>query len=135
MAVRMDQETQQRLMLTTRKLKRARRRPEIVAYGVLQEDPGASFSLRAPIAGYVQAAKAPWPQLGQQLKAGTPIGSVSPRLSPAERADLAQRLATAQAEVEEVQIALQTARENLERQRLMFKKDATAEKNVLEAEA
>src|SRR5262249_8679019 len=53
-AVRMDGETQQRISLATRKMKRVRRRPEITAYGVLQEDPARGFMLRAPIAGYVQ---------------------------------------------------------------------------------
>jgi RND family efflux transporter MFP subunit len=134
-AVRMDEETQQRLALSTRKLKSVKRHPEIVAYGVLQEDPDRSFVVRSPFPGYLKAGESAWPQLGQQMKSGTRVGSVAPRLTPSERADLAQRLAAAQAEVDEVQATLKASRAALERQQKLSKQELTSDKSLQEAQA
>jgi hypothetical protein len=53
--VRLDRETVERAGLRTEPLAAAEVEPEVVAYGRLQEDPAATFILRAPVAGTLLA--------------------------------------------------------------------------------
>ena len=81
--VTVDPETQKRIALETLALSAEAVRPEVAAYGRLQEDPGASFVVRAPTSGVLRAAAGRnWPSLGESLSDGVSIGAVEPRLAP-----------------------------------------------------
>src|SRR5437016_12825735 len=54
--VTIDPETQKRMAMETAPLVAETIRPEVVAYGRLQEDPDSSFVVRAPVAGILRAA-------------------------------------------------------------------------------
>ena len=43
--------------MKTEPLTAATRQPETVAYGVLQEDPAQTFTLRAPVAGVLRTTR------------------------------------------------------------------------------
>ncbi len=133
--VRMDLATQKRIALATAPLTPATLPPELLAYGVVQEDPGRSFFLRAPIAGFLHPATQPWPQLGDLVPAGTTVGVVVPRLSAVERADLAARLAAARGEVDEAQAALQAAQTSYDRRKKLFAEQLESQRQLQEAEA
>src|SRR5438034_9690928 len=80
--VTIDSETQKRIAFEIATLAAETVRPEVAAYGRLQEDPDASFVVRAPVAGVVQAASGRnWPSIGETLSDGTSIGAVEPRLA------------------------------------------------------
>jgi RND family efflux transporter MFP subunit len=99
--IKLDAETQQRVGLVTRALAAQSMRPEIVAYGTLQDDPSQSFMLRAPLPGTLRLSKEHnWPKLGDVLPDGAVIGAIELRLSPTDRVDLASKLAGAKADVE-----------------------------------
>jgi len=71
----------------------AEHQPQTSAYGRIEEDPNASFTLRSPVTGYLETNEsASWPQLGQSLAAETLVGKVTPRLTPVERFDLTSRV-------------------------------------------
>ena len=59
LTVTIDHETQQRMGLETAALVSETVHPEVAAYGRLQEDPGASFVVRAPVAGVLRMAEKP----------------------------------------------------------------------------
>ena len=75
--------------------------PEFVAYGKLEEDPSASFTVRAPHSGTLRLAapNQPWPAPGQSLPAHTTIGLIEPRLQLADRLNLNTQLAAARADL------------------------------------
>ena len=106
-------EFQARLGVQTQPVQPTTRPAEVVVYGVLQDDPARTFTLRAPIPGVLEKGSH-WPQIGQELQAGAVVGRVQPRLGPVERADLASRLATARAEVDEARASLDAARASYE---------------------
>lgn len=90
--------------------------PEVAAYGRLQEDPGASFVVRAPVAGILRNSdSSEWPRLGEALTDGRSFGIVEPRLVPFERVDVGNRLTNAQADVEAVQASANASRAAYER--------------------
>lgn len=83
---------------------------ETVAYGRLEEDPSFGFVVRAPYSGILRAST--WAGLGQQLAAGTILGTLEARVSTAERLSLQAQLASARAELNaatEAQKAAQAA--------------------------
>ena len=53
--IRFETETQERVGLKVEAVAAATRQPEVGAYGVLQEDPGQSFTMRAPIRRHASA--------------------------------------------------------------------------------
>ncbi|MBA3708341.1 MAG: hypothetical protein H0W83_05940 [Planctomycetes bacterium] len=85
--------------------------PSRVAYGVIEADPSASVTVRAPVAGRIQVdPRSPWPQLGDHRQAGDVAGRVIPRLTVTDLVDLRVRLAAAQAEVATATASLEAAR-------------------------
>src|SRR5216683_2647533 len=79
--VRFDRELQQRMEIRVETLRAVSKRPEITAYGRLEEDPSRSFVLRAPVAGSLRAtAGVPWPNTGDALADRFTVGQIEPRL-------------------------------------------------------
>jgi hypothetical protein len=115
--VTLDRPTQERAGLTVEPLSAATLRPEVVAYGTLQEDADASFTLRAPVSGTVRPpAGRRWPTLGEVLPGGgVEVGGVEPRFTPTERVDLASKLAAARADAEATTASLAAAKASYER--------------------
>lgn len=120
LVVTIDAETQNRMALETAALVRETVRPEVEAYGRIEEDPGASFMVRSPLAGVLRsAAGRNWPSIGELLPDGASIGAVEPRLAPIERVDLATRLSDARADVEAAEARVTSARAAFERARIL----------------
>jgi hypothetical protein len=92
--------------------------PDIRAFGVIQEDPAASFTLRAEAPGTLVAAKdKPWPDVGQNITESETIGILQPRVMPSDqitlvsqRVTLQGQLASAQADLSAAKIALDSAK-------------------------
>lgn len=135
--VRFDAESQKRLGIQVQPLAAAWHQPELCAYGVLQEDPARSFALRAPLPGKVAAPETgAWPALGAVLPAGAVVGALQPRLGPTEQADLAARLAEAQANIDEVRAELAASRANYDsKKRLNVGQKVVSDQVLAEAEA
>lgn len=112
-------------------------RPEIRGYGRLEEDPARGFAVRAPVAGIVRgAADARWPNLGERVEDDAVIGVVEPRLSAAERVDLAARLASARAEADEAGASLAASRASYEnKKKLNAGAQIVADRTLEEVEA
>ena len=99
--ITLDAETQKRIALETAALTADTVRPEVAAYGRVQEDPDASFVVRAPTAGILRAATGRnWPLIGETIPDDTSIGTIEPRLAPIESVDLATRISDARADAE-----------------------------------
>lgn len=118
--VTIDAETQKRMALETATLVSGTVHPEVAAYGRVQEDPEASFVVRAPTTGVLRAADGRnWPSIGETISDGVSIGAVEPRLAPIERVDLATRLSDARADVEAAEARMNAARAGFERARIL----------------
>jgi len=118
--VRLDRETVERAGLRTEPLAAAEVEPEVAGYGRLQEDPAAVFVLRAPVAGTLRAPEGrAWPAVGENLLEGTPAGAVEPRLAPAERIALMERLAATRAEAASAGAALTASKAAYQRARTL----------------
>jgi multidrug efflux system membrane fusion protein len=131
--VRLDTPTQERVGLKVDPLVAATRQPALPAYGLLQEDPAESFTLRAPVAGILRAAdSATWPDLNRRLDAGTVVGYIEPRLTQTERIDLAARLTQARADAAEAEAALAAARASYESKRELNAENKSVSDRVVE---
>ena len=93
------------------------RRRESAAQGLFIDDPSSGATLRAPLPGIVSAESRPWPKVGDSLAAGAVVGSLAPRLSPLEIADLRARQVAAASEARAAESELAGARVALERAR------------------
>jgi hypothetical protein len=135
--IKFDRETQRRMDIRTQAVVVVTKRQEVAAYGHLEEDPSRSFVLRAPVTGTVQGqADRPWPNTGQTIADRSVVGRIEPRLAPADRITLADRLAVARADTESGRAALATARAALERTRMLNADDKNvSDRAVQEAEA
>ena len=135
--VTLDRETQGRIGLKIEPASAETVSPEIAAYGRLQEDPGAFFVVRAPVAGVLRRAdSANWPALGESLAEGARFGAVEPRLAPFEHVDLDTRITNATADVEANQAALDAAKSAYDRARnLNADNKIVSDRVVEEAEA
>ena len=135
--VKFPEEMQQRLEIRAEPLAGATKPPEMVAYGHLEEDPSRAFVVRAPVAGNArEGAEHRWPEVGQTLADGTVVGSIEPRLAPADRITLGDRESSARAEIEAGQAALGAAEAALRRARALNADDKNvSDKAVQEAEA
>lgn len=135
--VKFTAEMQQRLDIRIEAVAAATKPREIVAYGHLEEDPSRSFVSRAPVSGTAHEAPGHrWPDLGQTVADGTTLGSIEPRLAPADRITLGDRLSSARAEAESGQAALAAAQAALTRDRTLNADDKNvADRVVQEAEA
>jgi len=131
--VTLNRETQTQIGLKTEAAAAETVYPEIAAYGRLQEDPGASFVVRAPVAGVLRRADSrEWPALGEVMTDGARLGTVEPRLAPFERVDLATRTTNATADVEASQAALNAARSAHERARKLNADNKNVSDRVVE---
>jgi hypothetical protein len=135
--VTVDPQAQARIGLKTEALASAALPEEVTAYGSLQEDPAQSFLLRAPVAGTLRHSKdQAWPLLGEGLADGSVVGVLEPRLAPAERVNLAERLVSARADAEATAASLTVARAALARARTLNAEDKNISDRALqEAEA
>ena len=112
--------TQTRIGLRTQVLTLRRIKPELTAYGKLEEDPSHSFVLRAPISGTLHYASGQgWPEIGEHLADGAVIGTIEPRFTPVERISLTSQLATALAEQSTSTAALKAARAAYQRAHIL----------------
>lgn len=132
-----DTEAQTRLGVELTPLAEAVYHPELTAYGILQEDPALSFTVRTPLPGTVVLAPGGrWPALGEELTDGAVVGRLEPRLGPVEQADLAARLAGARADVQQAKAALEALQSSLEsKRRLHDQGKIVSDQAVLEAES
>lgn len=132
-----DRQTQMRVGVTVEPLAAATHRPEYIAYGVLQEDPAQTFTLRSPFPGILITAPATrWPNIGDRLNDQVTIGGVEPRLGPIEMADVASRLATARADVAEAEASLAASRASYEsKQKLNAEQKIVSDEVLREADA
>ena len=113
---------------------------EIRLFGVLQEDPGASFVVRAPAAGTLEVAEGKeWPRIGQTLSDGFAIGVLQPRPMPSDqltiasqRVTLETQMASARAELETATASLEAARKAYERQKALNANDKGVSDRVVE---
>jgi multidrug efflux system membrane fusion protein len=134
--ITIDRETQNRMMLETLALASETVHPEVIAYGRLQEDPEASFVVRAPVAGIIRPVGRNWPLIGGSISDGTSIGAVEPRLAPIERVDLSTRLSDARADIQSAEARVNAARAAFERARILNADNKNiSDRALLEAEA
>ncbi|MDE3197080.1 MAG: HlyD family efflux transporter periplasmic adaptor subunit [Acidobacteriota bacterium] len=92
-------------------------RPELVAYGRLEEDPAESFVVRAAMAGTLRADQ--WPALGQSLAAGTELGRIEPRLAVTDRIGLNTQLTVARSDLKGSTEAVAAAQKAYDRTRAL----------------
>ena len=134
--VKLDGDTQSRIGLKTALTRSETIYPETAAYGRLQDDPGASFVVRAPVAGTLRSTQSrDWPRLGENLSDGLSFGIVEPRLVPFERIDVGNRLTNAQADVEAAQASVDASRAEYERLKGLNVNKNVSDRAVQEAEA
>jgi RND family efflux transporter MFP subunit len=117
--VTIDRETQQRMGLETAAVIAETVHPEVAAYGRVQEDPEASFVVRAPVSGVLRPSGRNWPSIGESLSDSVSIGTIEPRIAPIERVDLTTRLSDARADVEAAEARMNVARAAFERARIL----------------
>jgi hypothetical protein len=130
-AVHLDAAAQERLGVAVAELAPRSLRPQVQAYGRVVADPAQAFELRAPIAGTVKVG-GEWPAIGATLPDGASIGSIEPRLSAIERADLGARLAAAKGEEATATAALDVAKSELERAKTLNADGKNVSDRVLE---
>ena len=120
LVVTIDRETQERMGLESKEVAVETLHPEVAAYGRVQEDPDASFIVRAAVSGVVRSVSGRnWPTIGEPLADSVSIGTVEPRIGPIERVDLTTRLSDARADVEAAEAKVSTARAAFERARIL----------------
>jgi hypothetical protein len=135
--VTLDNKTQGRAGLEVASLSEVTRQPETIAYGNLIEDPSASFTLRAPVAGILRtAASHPWPALGEVVADNSTIAAIEPRLTAIEQLDVSSKLAAARAEVSSATASLQAAQASYQsKKELHDQGKVVSDRAVEEAEA
>ncbi|MGH9582601.1 MAG: hypothetical protein ACRD4O_06670, partial [Bryobacteraceae bacterium] len=129
----MNPATQARVGLRTQVLTAQNLKPELVAYGKLEEDPSRSFTLRAPISGILHYAPGRgWPSLGEHLADGAVIGMIEPRFTPAERLGLNNQLATAESNLKASTATVSAARAAYERTEILNADEKNVSDQVLQ---
>ncbi len=136
-SVQLSDEAQRLAGIGTQTLTTQNVAPQTVAYGRLEEDPSASFVLRAPIAGNLRAITShAWPSIGQKLGSGTVIGLIEARFTPSERIGLNTQLTTARSEMEAATASVAAASSAYERARILNADNRNvADRVVQDAEA
>lgn len=132
----MDTETRARIELTTARLERETLPSTIKAFGVLEEDPAQSFTLRSPVSGYLRSVEGTtWSGVGDRVEDGVTVAVVEPRLSPTESLDLLTRWMDARAEVDELVAEVEAARSSFEnKKRLNDEGKLVSDRSMEEAE-
>jgi hypothetical protein len=114
--VRLPAEVQERIGLQTTRTAVETRQPELTAYGRLEEDPSTAFVVRAPVSGIVRSApNSNWPSLGDPVTSGAVVGQLQPRLAPADRINLTDRLLQVRGDVQAAEGSSEAARAAYER--------------------
>ncbi|HSU32691.1 MAG TPA: hypothetical protein VLJ11_15785 [Bryobacteraceae bacterium] len=112
--------TQVRIGIRTQVLVSQSLKPELVAYGKLEENPSRSFVLRAPISGILHFAPGrEWPSVGEHLADGAVAGMIEPRFTPAERISLNNQLTTAESELTASTATVSAARSAYQRAKIL----------------
>lgn len=114
--------------------------PEVKLFGVLVEDPDASFTVRAPAAGTIVGAEGkPWPSVGQKIGDKAAIGALQQRLAPADQialtvqqVTLQTQLTTAQTDATTAAISLSAAKAAYERLKALNAQDKNVSDRVVE---
>jgi hypothetical protein len=111
--------------------------PQIVEPQRLEEDPSASFVVRAPVAGTLHATPdRAWPMLGQSLPPGLVLGQLEPRLLPTDRLNFTTQLATARADLNSSLASVAAAQSAYNRSKALNADNKNvSDKAVQEAEA
>lgn len=131
--VRLEPAAQTRIGLRTQVAAAQTIQPEVVAFGRLEEDPSRAFVLRATTAGTLHfAAGHDWPRLGQSLADNAVVGTIEPRLAPADRIALTNQLGTARAEFGASTSSVTAARAAYERARILNADDKNVSDRILE---
>jgi hypothetical protein len=107
-----------------------------LAHGVLREDPARVTVLRAPFGGELAAGDVEWPALGAKVAAGAVVARLLPRaqpLTPAERADVAVKLADAKATKTAAEAEFIAAKSELARVKDLNAHDKGASDRAVEA--
>ncbi len=132
--VTVDDDVQDRMNMKVAVIEPMTSRKQIVAYGALEEDPGGSFVLRAPLAGTIQSKS--WPVTGQTIADDTIAGQIEPRLTPTDRVTLNDRLTSAQSDFEAERASVTSAQQALSRAKALNADDKNVSDRVVqEAEA
>ena len=131
--ITLTKEEQAKIGIKTDELDDSTLQPESLAYGALAEDPSRVFSLRAPLAGVLRAAK--WPGLGDVLADGAPVADIEPRFAPLDRVDLTARLVLAQSEVIGAESSLAAAKAALDRAEELRKDQNISQRALDDAKA
>lgn len=125
--------SQSRIGVRTQVLTRQTLKPELVAYGRLEEDPSRSFMLRAPISGILHYAPGrDWPSMGEHLADGAVAGLIEPRFTPAERISLNTQLTTAESELKASTATVSAARSAYERTKILNADNKNVSDQVLQ---
>lgn len=131
--IHMAPATQARIGIRTQALTAQKLKPELVAYGRLEEDPSRSFVLRAPISGILHDPPGSnWPSLGEHLAAGAVVGRIEPRFTPAERIGLSTQLTTAESDLKASTATLAAARSAYHRAKILNADDKNVSDQVLQ---
>lgn len=130
----LDVVSQRRIGLVVEALTATTARPEVAAYGSLEEDPAESLTLRAPVAGTLRRTEmGAWPAIGQRFAAGATVGLIVPRFAPADRVNLDAQLTAARADVAAVTASLEADRAALQRARTLNAEDKIVSDQALQA--
>ncbi len=131
--VRLEPAAQTRIGLRTQAVEAQSIHREVVAFGRLEDDPATVFVLRAPVAGTLHVAGGrDWPRLGESLADGAAVGSIEPRLGPADRIALTNQLASARADLTASTSSAAAARAAYERTRALNEDDKNVSDRALE---
>jgi RND family efflux transporter MFP subunit len=135
--VTLKKEAQARAGLRVEPLVPQSAEPQLTAFGRLEEDPSASFVLRAPVAGTLHAVPdRAWPALGQSVSPGSVLGQLEPRLLPTDRLNFTTQLATARADLNSSLSSVAAAQSAYDRAKALNGDDKNvSDKAVQEAEA
>ncbi len=118
--IKIGREAQARIGLEVAAVSPASLQPEIVAYGRLEEDPSRTFVVRAPVSGTLVLNKGgAWPSPGQSVDSGQQVGTVEPRIAPAEQISFSTQLTAARSEADSAKAAEEAARAAYERARVL----------------
>jgi len=129
-----SRDVQRRVGLRTEPLIEAEYQPNVIAYGRTIEDPGAVFTLRSPVAGYLRRANdGAWPGVGEVVTPRAVIGAVHPRLTTIERLDLNARLMQARANVDEFSARLVAAKSSYEHKKSLNNSEKLVTDRAIEA--
>ncbi len=135
--VRLDPESQKRAGIRTEPPTAHALRPQLAAYGRLEEDPSRSFTVRAPLAGtLLTSEEGAWPTIGQTVPDGGTVGVIEPRLAATDQISLTNQLNQARSELRASESAATAARAAFERARILNADRKNVSDRVLqEAEA